>query len=113
MHVPTGRSAARAVRSGRLGPPPLRAFWGWAYRFEAYTPAAKRERGYYALPLLWRDRVIGWGNLAVVDGGLRAEVGYIGSAPREPEFRRGLEAELERMRAFLRLDTAGSGSEMG
>ena len=25
-------------------------FWGWAYRFEAYTPAARRQRGYYALP---------------------------------------------------------------
>ena len=43
--------------------------WGWAYRFEAYTPAAKRTLGYYALPLLWRDRVIGWGNLAVREGG--------------------------------------------
>ena len=30
-------------------------FWGWAYRFEAYTPAPKRKLGYYALPLLWRD----------------------------------------------------------
>ena len=40
-------------------------FWGWAYRFEAYTPAKKRTRGYYALPLLWRDRVIGWGNISV------------------------------------------------
>jgi uncharacterized protein len=34
--------------------------WGWAYRFEAYTPLRKRKLGYYALPLLWRDRVVGW-----------------------------------------------------
>ena len=38
--------------------------WRWVYRFEAYTPVAKRKLGYYALPLLWRDRVIGWGNVA-------------------------------------------------
>ena len=47
--------------------------WGWAYRFEAYTPAPKRKLGYYALPLLWRDRVIGWANLSVKDGELRIE----------------------------------------
>ena len=46
-------------------------FWGWAYRFEAYTPAAKRQLGYYALPLLWRDRVIGWGNVSVKNGELQ------------------------------------------
>ena len=39
--------------------------WGWAYRFEAYTPQVRRTFGYYALPLLWRNRVIGWGNLTV------------------------------------------------
>ena len=77
-------------------------FWGWAYRFEAYTPAPKRVRGYYALPLLWRDAVIGWGNLAVKDGELKAELGYVsGKAPRDAGFKRELEAELERMRAFL------------
>ena len=31
-----------------------------AYRFEAYTPPAKRNLGYYAMPLLWRDDVIAW-----------------------------------------------------
>ena len=56
--------------------------WGWAYRFEAYTPAAQRTLGYYALPLLWRDRVIGWGNLTVRDGTLHADIGYVSSAPR-------------------------------
>lgn len=43
-------------------------FWGWAYRFEAYTPAPRRKLGYYALPLLCRERLVGWGNLAVVHG---------------------------------------------
>jgi uncharacterized protein YcaQ len=77
-------------------------FWGWAYRFEAYTPAPKRKLGYYALPLLWRDRVIGWGNAAAVDDTLRCSFGYVsGRAPRDAAFRSGLEAELGRMRSFL------------
>ncbi|HXU36562.1 MAG TPA: crosslink repair DNA glycosylase YcaQ family protein, partial [Blastocatellia bacterium] len=78
--------------------------WGWVYRFEAYTPAPKRKLGYYALPLLWRDRVIGWGNLAVKNGELESEIGYITShAPREGVFERELEAELDRIRTFLSL----------
>ncbi|HET9821654.1 MAG TPA: crosslink repair DNA glycosylase YcaQ family protein [Burkholderiaceae bacterium] len=77
--------------------------WGWAYRFEAYTPAPRRVRGYYALPLLWRDRVIGWGNLAWRDGVLDAELGYVaGRAPRERAFRSALDDELQRMEVFLR-----------
>jgi len=76
--------------------------WGWAYRFEAYTPANKRTRGYYALPLLWRDRVIGWGNLSVEAGALKADIGYIaGRSPRDRDFRQALAAELERLRLFL------------
>ncbi|MFZ0805639.1 MAG: crosslink repair DNA glycosylase YcaQ family protein [Candidatus Sulfotelmatobacter sp.] len=78
--------------------------WGWEYRFEAYTPVAKRVRGYYALPALWRDEVIGWANLSVLHGGLKADVGYVGSAPRDHVFRRELEAEVERMRIFLGVD---------
>jgi uncharacterized protein YcaQ len=79
--------------------------WGWVYRFEAYTPAPKRKLGYYALPLLWRDRVIGWGNLSVKKGELESEVGYVGSPPRDRAFKRELEAELDRMRAFLGLES--------
>ena len=78
--------------------------WGWPYRFEAYTPVAKRKLGYYALPLLWRDRVVGWGNLTVVDDALTANFGYAGAKPpRELIFKRGLDAELEKLRSFLRL----------
>lgn len=79
-------------------------FWGWAYRFEAYTPASKRVRGYYALPLLWRDSVVGWGNLSVASGKLESSFGYAsGRAPKDPSFRRELDAELGRMETFLGL----------
>lgn len=78
------------------------AFWGWAYRFEAYTPAAQRKFGYYALPLLWKDRIIGWGNVSLTNGGLHADIGYVaGRRPRERGYAASLEIELERMREFL------------
>jgi uncharacterized protein len=77
-------------------------FWGWQYRFEAYTPAPKRKLGYYALPLLWGEQVIGWGNLSYAAGSLHSSFGYLaGRPPREAAYREALEAELERMRIFL------------
>jgi len=79
--------------------------WGWAYRFEAYTPVSKRKLGYYALPLLWQDRVIGWGNLSVQDGKLRTKFGYVSRRPKDPAFSRALEEELDRFRAFLILNS--------
>jgi uncharacterized protein YcaQ len=79
--------------------------WGWEYRFEAYTPVKKRKLGYYALPLLWRDRVIGWANLAVNDGDLETDIGFVsGARPRERGFARALAAEIERLRLFLSLE---------
>ena len=78
-------------------------FWGWTYRFEAYTPAAKRKLGYYAMPLLWRERVIGWANLSVKNGELDYDLGYIESPPSDRAFTRELDVEIERMRAFLGL----------
>jgi len=80
--------------------------WGWVYRFEAYTPAPKRKLGYYALPLLWRDRVIGWANLSVTNSKLQSEFGYVEShPPYDRTFKRELEAELDRMRDFLGLES--------
>ena len=76
--------------------------WEWPYRFEAYTPAPKRKWGYYALPLLWRDRVIGWANVALRDGDLRVDAGFVsGRRPRDAAFKGAFDEELSRLRAFL------------
>ena len=82
--------------------------WNWPYRFEAYTPVSKRRWGYYALPLLWRDRVIGWANASVAGRVLTISVGYVsGQAPRDRQFRRALQDECDRLRSFLGLADVG------
>ena len=82
-------------------------FWSWAYRFEAYTPPRKRKLGYYALPLLWGDQVIGWANLSLRDGALVSDFGFVDERPQDETFERELDAELARMRTFLKLHPAG------
>ena len=81
------------------------ALWGWAYRFEAYTPAPRRKLGYYALPLLWRDRVLGWGNATVsAQGRLELSLGYReGRPPADAGFARALDEEVGSFRRFLGL----------
>jgi hypothetical protein len=75
--------------------------WGWPYRFEAYTPAAKRKWGYYALPLLWRDQVVGWANMSYKDDKLHAQLGFVERRPAGKDFKRALDNELARMTDFL------------
>jgi uncharacterized protein YcaQ len=78
--------------------------WGWRYRFEAYTPAPKRKLGYYALPMLWRDKVIGWGTFKVEGGRVQPRLGYVGSQPpRDRGFRTALDEEIDRLERFLGL----------
>jgi uncharacterized protein len=80
--------------------------WGWPYRFEAYTPAAARRWGYYALPMLWRERIVGWANVAVKDGRLQVDLGFVDGASDHADraFETALQAERARMAAFLRLE---------
>jgi uncharacterized protein YcaQ len=79
-------------------------FWGWGYKFEAYTPAAQRVRGYYSLPVLWRDTVIGWSNVSVVSGTLVSDIGFVSGPPSDPAFSSALDGELTAMGTFLGLD---------
>jgi hypothetical protein len=45
--------------------------------------------------------VIGWGNLRVEGGQLKSEFGYVAHRPRDRFFKLELDAELERIKAFL------------
>lgn len=76
--------------------------WGWTYKFEAYTPQAKRRFGYYTLPMLWRGQVIGWANMSAREDRQEPVFGYAaGSAPKDQAFRSALDEELQRMAQFL------------
>lgn len=78
--------------------------WRWTYRFEAYTPKAKRQLGYYAMPVLWRDQVVGWANTSVVENRLEVELGYVKGRPKGKEYRAAVKTEVERMARFLKLE---------
>ncbi|HQR11637.1 MAG TPA: crosslink repair DNA glycosylase YcaQ family protein [Casimicrobiaceae bacterium] len=81
--------------------PRFEFFWGWEYRFEAYTPPAMRRFGYYALPLLWRDEVIGWANAAKVGDTLEVAAGFVKGRPRGAAFRRALQEEAAALAASV------------
>jgi hypothetical protein len=96
---PSIRSSGTAAR--------FEAFWGWAYRFEAYTPAARRN-GCAATTRCRCCGVTGWwggGNASVTARGeLALSLGYVdGRAPHDVRFSQALEDEVESLRRFLGL----------
>jgi uncharacterized protein YcaQ len=80
--------------------------WGWAYKFEAYTPAARRTMGHYALPLLFGDQAVGWGNAALVaKSRLEAHIGFTHQRwTRDRSLSAAIDEELSLMAEFLQLD---------
>jgi uncharacterized protein YcaQ len=85
--------------------------WQWTYRFEAYTPLAKRRLGYYALPLLWNTdddaRVVGWVNVTrSPNRQIEVNDGYATRKPTAKAFASAFDAEVARLKAFLAKDDA-------
>lgn len=75
--------------------------WNWSYRFEAYTPPPKRKMGYYAMPLLWQDDIIGWANVSTQSGTFEIETGFVRSKPKDRAFKTAFNEEVDHLRLFL------------
>lgn len=76
-------------------------FWGWAYRLEAYTPATKRQFGYYALPMLYRDQAIGWVNFDIKHTSLVAERNFVDREVTDRVFRHAFDGEIARLQRMV------------
>jgi uncharacterized protein len=79
------------------------------YTLEMYKPAAKRRWGYFALPILYGDRLVGKVD-AIADR--KASVLRVNAIHEDVKFTRALtksvNAELEDLAAWLALDTIGA-----
>ena len=75
------------------------------YQLEMYKPAAQRRWGYFALPILWQDRLVGKLD-ATTDrtiGVLRVDAVHE-DEPFTPEIAAAVAAEIEDLAAWLQVD---------
>ncbi|WP_432769533.1 MAG: winged helix-turn-helix domain-containing protein [Sphingopyxis sp.] len=82
----------------------LSALFGYAHRFEAYVPAAKRVLGYFALPVLAGDRIV-----AAIDTKMDRKAGaliiqkWTWLVPETKALRSKVETALSRFERFQKM----------
>lgn len=84
----------------------IERLFGFAYRWEVYTPKAKRKHGYYTLPILFGDALVGRIEPVMDRANDRLRIDYLSVepafSPRTVGFREALDEAIDAHAAMVR-----------